>query len=929
MIEMTDGTNSHSAMLACRDWGYQEGCTGDFQDTHDQTATGADGQTWYRHRVAVPSNLDQSRLKITIRHTERSWDGTSAESSLYYDLLGEETSNVDQTPDPFTFTDRTGVAFGTMVESNVISVSGIDYPTTISITGGEYSINGGTYTSANGTVTNGQTVRVRQPAAASYSTKTDAILTIGKVFDTFSVTTILQSFTISGSVTGGNGVVSCDSPVLEGSSSSCAIVPSAGYHVASLTDNGSDLLSSVVAGRYVISNVTGVHAVNAAFAADNVETVTVCPSCTYTTIQAAVNEASDDEDVTTVIRLQQGTYSQKSVVDVSKKIRIDGGWNADFTQRTSDPLLTVLTFGSYGIVAARAGAGEYVQLTIDNLKLTGSSSGGYDIGGGIAAEATGGGTVVVDVNGCVITGNGGSNAHGAGAGVLSHGAGSRVFFAMNSTKVMGNSVTFYNGGGMYFQAYDNGVIDSSLVNALIANNSAMYGGGIYAQACNTDGYGNPIEPGTVNLSLVNSTVTTNNAWRYSYYGGGPGGGLLVNGLIGDVALNIENSIVWGNTATNTDSRDIYLDMMPGGSLVLSTSHSDIDAIYNEPAEPATVANGSGMLNADPLFVNVAGQDYRLGTGSPAIDTANAAAAPALDMDGNSRPLGGGIDMGAYEKIPDDTTPDPFSFTPVTGASLSTTTESESITVAGINQPASISITNGEYEIGGNGIWLTTSSTVDPGASVKVRLTTSTAYNTMTTAILTIGGVDGAFSAITLADTLKPVVTAFSLASAESTIMGLGVTSFSASDNDAVSGYMVTDSATPPLSGDPGWSGTEPQTVHLNISGDNNLYAWVKDPAGNVSDPLSAPVLVSLRPVLRGVSTYYTSLSVACGDALSGETIMSLAVTVPGSVTISGDKTLTLSGGFSDGYGTANGMTTIQGVLTVGTGTLTVDRVAIR
>jgi YVTN family beta-propeller protein len=276
-------------------------------------------------------------------------------------------------------------------------------------------------------------------------------------------------------------------------------------------------------------------------------------------------------------------------------------------------------------------------------------------------------------------------------------------------------------------------------------------------------------------------------------------------------------------------------------------------------------------------------------------------------------------------------PDSFSFNPVTGANLSTPVPSNAITISGTSQPAPISITGGEYEIGGNGSWRSTPSTVNPGASVRVRLTSSSSYSGTKTATLTIGGRDGTFSVTTLADTEKPVVTAFSIAETESFDMTVDVEPFTAMDNSGiVSGYLITSSATPPSPSDEGWSATAPTSVILATAGNNTLYAWAKDPAGNVSDPV-AGVEVFLRPVRRGTSsyTYYDSLSVACGEALTGESIRTLAVTVPGNVTLSGGKSQILSGGYDDGYGSQSGFTAIQGTLTVGTGTLTVERVVVR
>jgi hypothetical protein len=96
----------------------------------------------------------------------------------------------------------------------------------------------------------------------------------------------------------------------------------------------------------------------------------------------------------------------------------------------------------------------------------------------------------------------------------------------------------------------------------------------------------------------------------------------------------------------------------------------------------------------------------------------------------------------------DTTPDAYTFTAQTGAARSTVTTSNTITVAGIDSAAAISIAGGEYEINTSGTWASGAGTVNNGDTVKVRLTSSASYSTAATATLTIGGVDGAFSVTT-------------------------------------------------------------------------------------------------------------------------------------------------------------------------------------
>ena len=111
------------------------------------------------------------------------YDGTTK----YKDFWEYDPSGSNTIPNPFFFTDQTGVALNTTVTSNTITVSGVDAAAAISIKGGTYSINGVPSTSS--TVSNGDTVTVQLTSSGSYSTPTSATLTIGGVSATFNVTT--------------------------------------------------------------------------------------------------------------------------------------------------------------------------------------------------------------------------------------------------------------------------------------------------------------------------------------------------------------------------------------------------------------------------------------------------------------------------------------------------------------------------------------------------------------------------------------------------------------------------------------------------------------------------------------------------------------------------------------------------------------------
>jgi len=71
-----------------------------------------------------------------------------------------------------------------------------------------------------------------------------------------------------------------------------------------------------------------------------------------------------------------------------------------------------------------------------------------------------------------------------------------------------------------------------------------------------------------------------------------------------------------------------------------------------------------------------------------------------------------------------------------------------------------------------------------------------------------------------------------------------VTTFTASDNLAVTGYMITTTATAPTAGAAGWTPSAPTSFTVPSQASYTLYAWAKDAAGNVSLSASASTTVS-------------------------------------------------------------------------------------
>src|SRR5690606_17032866 len=134
-------------------------------------------------RLTAPANAGQSiSTTLTIGSKSAVWT--------------VDTTAPDVIPNPFDFTPNLfNQPLSTYVNSNVITVSGINVGSPISITAGasytQYRINGGAWTNANGTVFNGDTVQLRMQTANTYDTNRSATLTIGGISDTWSVRTML------------------------------------------------------------------------------------------------------------------------------------------------------------------------------------------------------------------------------------------------------------------------------------------------------------------------------------------------------------------------------------------------------------------------------------------------------------------------------------------------------------------------------------------------------------------------------------------------------------------------------------------------------------------------------------------------------------------------------------------------------------------
>jgi len=362
----------------------------------------------------------------------------------------------------------------------------------------------------------------------------------------------------------------------------------------------------------------------------------------FKTLQAAAEDAKATGDD---ILVAWGTYTGTSsegvlyLVGSGYNLTILGGYSSDFTACNPEAYVTVVdgekqrrgiwldngaTLAISGITITRGkhehGGGVGVRksvFTADDCIISGNAStnGSNEVGGG--AYATLGSQITLTI--CDVV----QNSAGEGGGIMAVSEGTDVL--IRQCTVLGNRIDFSGSGVALLLG-----AEATIEQTIIAHNSSAEGSGA----------GLSIGP-FCGASVESSTIASNRiilANEPEYDGGG--GIAIAASSSGPAYLDIRNSIVFGNDAVL--GRDVKIRDYGNQYAKVHADYSCIGDIYG------TLTSSNHLIRTDPLFANPAAGDFHILYGSPCIDTGQPGYGGGTDMDGEPRPFGAAIDIGADE-----------------------------------------------------------------------------------------------------------------------------------------------------------------------------------------------------------------------------------------------------------------------------------------
>jgi uncharacterized repeat protein (TIGR01451 family) len=408
-------------------------------------------------------------------------------------------------------------------------------------------------------------------------------------------------------------------------------------------------------------------------------TLTVCQSgdCGYRDIQTAVDAASAGN----VIQVAAGTYTGTNdygglsqVVYVDRQVTLRGGYGPDFTG-APDPEAhpTIVDAQGAGRVFCVTGA---ISPTIEGFHVTGGDAAG--LGGGLGGGDVGGGVYVIDANatlsGCHIVSN--TARYGGG-----------VYFWDSDGTIVGNTITGNTadwGAGIYLDSESAAMV---VDNQVMGNAAQNDGGGIYLYHSPAALRGNRVEDNQAvllagGLYMWESDAALSENQFTGNVAGSDGGGIYVarcdavftNTLVaGNGAAGAGGGIFMRNSSLDLLHTTLAQNLGSDGMAVANNSAARLTntilvshsvgiavAVDNVARLEATlwgndvdwtgggtISVGMENVTGDPAFVDPAAGEYHITADSAARD-AGVDAGVTRDVDGELRPFGLAVDLGADE-----------------------------------------------------------------------------------------------------------------------------------------------------------------------------------------------------------------------------------------------------------------------------------------
>ena len=193
-----------------------------------------------------------------------------------------------------------------------------------------------------------------------------------------------------------------------------------------------------------------------------------------------------------------------------------------------------------------------------------------------------------------------------------------------------------------------------------------------------------------------------------------------------------------HTMEFTDVSDAHLNT------TYTSNEVTVDGLYG----------GSGTLSVSGLTYSIDGADYV--SSSSTVSNGQKLKLQLVSSSDYATQTSGTVTIGSVgltfttttksDPIVIDSIPNTFSFNVMRNQTKNTQITSDSnITVTGINSAATISVSNGEYDVNGTNNWSASAGTVTNDSVIRLRHTLPDSFSSSQTTTLTIGGVSGNFS----------------------------------------------------------------------------------------------------------------------------------------------------------------------------------------